>query len=127
MRSVIQEILTSVFFNYCVQKGKESDIMMDIGRIKSLLETSSSTILSAESFSERLNVIYDILDKEFPPTTVAAAVYGPITSLTDYMSREEIDPLLQVIEKSSKTAHEYMITDRELNEVLNFIYAIVKE
>lgn len=100
--------------------------MMDIERIESLLEASSSTILSVESFSERLNVVYDILDKAFPPTSATAAVYGPITSLANFISRAEIDPLLQVIKNSSDAGLEFVTTDAELNSALKTIYALAK-
>lgn len=99
---------------------------MDIERITSLLRVSASTIQSASSFSEKLNVVYDMLDKAFPRTSAVAAVYGPITSLTDFMSRTEIEPLLQVIEKSSKSGHEYVTNDTELNNILKTIYEMVK-
>ena len=65
---------------------------MDVNKIKSILEDSSSTILSAGSFSERMDVVYDILDKAFPRTSAVAAVYGPITRLTAFMSRTAIEP-----------------------------------
>lgn len=100
---------------------------MDIERIKEILTSSSTTILSAGSFSDRINVVYDILDKEFPETSALAAVYGPITNLGDFMSRTEIDPLLQVLKTISETGHKYVITDRDLNSVLDFIYEIVEE
>lgn len=99
---------------------------MDIEKIEAILTSSSSAILSAESFSKRIDVVYDILDKAFPRTSAVAAVYGPITSLTDFMSRTEIEPLLQVIEKSSKSGHEYVTTDAELNKILKAIYEMVK-
>lgn len=54
-------------------------------------------------------------------------IYGPITSLTDFMSRTEIEPLLEVLKKSSKSGHVYVTTDEELNSVLKAIYEIVKE
>ena len=99
---------------------------MDIERIKAIIVNYSTTILSAESFSERIDVVYDILDKAFPRTSAVAAVYGPITSLTDFMSRTEIESLLEVLRKCSKTGHEYVTSDEELNTVLNAIYKIVK-
>ena len=100
---------------------------MDIEKIKAILVASSTTILTAGSFSERIDVVYDILDKVFPETSVLAAVYGPITNLGDFMSRAEIDPLMQVLKKISDTGHEYVTTDNELNSVLSIIYEIVKE
>ena len=100
---------------------------MDIERIRAIIVNSSTTIQSAGSFSERMDVVYDILDKAFPRTSAVAAVYGPITSLTDFMSRTEIEPLLQVIEKSSKSGHEFVTTDAELNNILKGIYEMVQK
>ena len=99
---------------------------MDIEKIEAILTSSSSAILAAGSFSERMDVVYDILDKAFPRTSAVAAVYGSITSLTDFMSRTELEPLLQVIEKSSKSGHEFVTSDTELNIILKAIYEMVK-
>ena len=99
---------------------------MDIERIKTIIVNSYATIQSGGSFSDRVDVVYDILDKAFPKTSAVAALYGPITSLTDFMSRTEIEPLLEVLKNSSKTSHEYVTTDEELNDVLKAIYEIVK-
>lgn len=99
---------------------------MDIEKIEAILTSSSSAILAAGSFSERMDVVYDILDKAFPKTSAVAAVYGSITSLTDFMSRTEIEPLLHVIEKSSKGGHEFVMTDPEMNNILKAIYEMVK-
>ena len=100
---------------------------MEIERIKAIIVNSSTTIQSVDSFSERLNIVYEILDRTFPRTSAIAAIYGPITSLTDFMSRTEIEPLLEVLKKSSKTGHVYVTTDEKLNSVLKAIYEIVKE
>lgn len=100
---------------------------MDIEKIEAILTSSSSAILAAGSFSERMDVVYDILDKAFPRTSAVVAVYGSITSLTDFMSRTEIEPLLQVIEKSSKSGHEFVTTDLELNNILKAIYEMVQK
>ena len=100
---------------------------MDIERIEEILQASSSAIQSVGSFSERLDVVYDILDKSFPRTSALAAVYGSITSLTDFISRSEIEPLLEVIKNSSANHTEYVTTDFELNKVLKAIYNMVKE
>ena len=100
---------------------------MDIERIEEILQASSSAIQSVGSFSERLDVVYDILDKSFPRISALAAVYGSITSLTDFISRSEIEPLLEVIKKSSANHTEYVTTDFELNKVLKAIYNMVKE
>lgn len=98
---------------------------MDINKIIILIQNSSATIQYAGSFSERVDVVCDIIEKAFPKTSVVAAVYGPVTSLTDYMSRTEIEPLLEVLKKSSKTGHEYLTTDVNLNDILQIIYEIV--
>lgn len=100
---------------------------MDIERIKAIIVNSSTTIQSADSFSDRIDAVYGILDKAFPKTSAAAAVYGPITSLTDFMSRTEIEPLLHILMKSSETGHKYLIADVELNSVLEAIYEIVEK
>ena len=50
-----------------------------------------------------------------------------LLSMTDFMSRTEIDPLLQVIMKSSVSSHVFMTSDIELNIVLKTFYEIVKE
>lgn len=99
---------------------------MDIERIKAIIVNSSATIQSGSSFSDRVDVVYDILEKAFPKTSAVAAVFGPITSLTNYMSRTEIEPLLEVLKNSSKTGHEYVTTDEELNSILKVIYEIAK-
>ena len=99
---------------------------MDIEKIEAILTSSSSAILAAGSFSERMDVVYDILDKAFPRTSAVAAVYGSLTRMTDFMSRKEIEPLLEVLKNSSKTGHEYLTTDEELNSVLKTIFEIVK-
>ena len=57
---------------------------MDIEKIRAILEYSSATILSVYSFAERIDVVCDILDKAFPNTSALAAIYGPITSMTDF-------------------------------------------
>lgn len=101
-------------------------VIMDVERIVAIIENSSATIQSAGSFSDRIDVVYDILDKAFPMTSAVAAVYGSITSLTDFVSRTEIEPLLEVLKKSSLIDHVYVTTDEDLNSVLNAIYEIVK-
>lgn len=100
---------------------------MDKERIIEILQSPSSSIQSDGSFSEKLDVVYDILDKAFPRTSAVAAVYGSVTSLTDYITRSEIEPLLEVINKSSANHTEYVTTDSELNEVLKAIYKMVNE
>ena len=99
---------------------------MDIERIEEILQSSSSAIQSVGSFSERLDVVYDILDKSFPRTSALAAVYGSVTSLTDFMSRNEIEPLLEVIKRSSDNQTKFVTTDSELNEILEAIYKMVR-
>ena len=104
-----------------------SDTIMFIEKIKTIITSSSTTILSVGSFSERIDMVYDILDQAFPETSALAAVYGPITSLGDFISRTEIDPLLQVLKTISETGHKYVSTDRDLNSVLDIIYELVEE
>lgn len=99
---------------------------MDIEKIKAIIVNSTATIQSADSFSDRIDVVYNILDKAFPKTSDAAAKYGPITSLTDFLSRTEIEPLLEVLKNSSKTGDEYVTGDKDLKSVLKAIYEIVK-
>ncbi len=100
---------------------------MDIERITSLLRASASTIHSASSFSDKLNVVYEILDNAFPKTSTFMAVHGPIKCMTDFMSRNEIEPLLQVLKKSSDSSKEFFTNDAELNLLLKNIYVMVKE
>ncbi len=82
--------------------------------------------MSAGSFAERLNIIYDLFDKEFPKTSVMAAVYGPITSMGDFMSRTELEPLLYAVKQSSQIGTEYLTTDEEINDALQLIYSRIK-
>lgn len=112
-----------ISFPFIIDKKERG---MDIERIKAIIVNSTTTIQSAGSFSDRVDVVSDILDKAFPKTSAVAVVYGPITSLTDLISRTEIEPLLEVLKNSSKTSHEYVTTDEELNDVLKAIYEIVK-
>lgn len=98
---------------------------MDIERIKAIIVNSSTIIQSAGSFSDRIDVVYDILDKAFPKTSAVAAVYGSIISLTDFMSRTEIEPLLKVLKNSSMTNHKYVTTEEEMNSILKTIYELV--
>lgn len=99
---------------------------MDIERIKAIIVKSSTTIQSAGSFSDKVDMVYDILDNAFPKTSAVTAIYGSITSLADFMSRTEIEPLLEALKNSSKTGHEYVTTDDGLNSILKTIYKIVK-
>ena len=100
---------------------------MDIEKIREILDYNADTIISADSFSERINVVYDLLDKGFPKSSVVAAAYGPVTRFFNYMSRAEIEPLLQVLKKLSETGHKYVTTDKEMNTVLEVIYDIVEK
>jgi len=110
-----------------VSQKSRSTTKVFTDRIIEHLHSSSSVIQSAGSFSERLDAVYGILDKSFPQTSALASVYGSITSLTDFISRSEIEPLLEVIKKSSANHTEYVTTDFELNKVLKAIYNMVKE
>ena len=99
---------------------------MDFTILKSVLISSTTKIQSVESFSDRMNVVYDILDKAFPKTSEMAALYGPITSLGNFMSRTEIEPLLYAIKKSADTEEQFLITDEDLNSILQRIYELAK-
>lgn len=99
---------------------------MNIDRIQDLLSGNRSAIMAASSFSERLDVIYDLLDKEYPQTTVMAALHGPITNLGDFLSRAELEPLMYAVKKSSETGTEFLVTDEEINEILQTIYKTIK-
>lgn len=99
---------------------------MNVQRIQSILEASSSKIKAAHSFSEKLKIVYDILDKSFPKVTQAAALCGPVTNLADYMARTNIELLLKTIKKSSENGTEYVTMDKETNIVLKTIYELVK-
>lgn len=84
------------------------------------------TILAANSFAERLDVVYDLLDKEFPQTSVIAALQGPITNMGDFMARSELEPLLFAIKQSAETKTEYYATDKEINDILQSVYSMIK-
>lgn len=99
---------------------------MNIDRIQVLLSENRTAIMAANSFSERLDVIYDLLDKEFPQTSVMAALHGPITNMGDFMSRTELEPLMYAVKKSSETGTEYLVTDKEINDILQSIYRMIK-
>ena len=99
---------------------------MNVQRIQSILAASSSKIKAAHSFSEKLKIVYDILDKSFPKVTQAAALYGPVTTIADFMARANIDLLLKTLKKSSETGTEYVTMDEETNIVLKTIYELVK-
>ena len=100
---------------------------MDINKIKAILSKNSELILSAQSFSERMERVYEILDSEFPKTTLDSAVFGPITDMGHFTERTEIDQLLQTIRQSASTKQEYCVTDSEVNSVLMLIYDFIKK
>ena len=100
---------------------------MNNNQVLLLIEESSAVILSAKSFTERLDIIYDVLDKAFPSSDFSSALYGPITSMADYMVRAEIEPLLYALKESSRTGKEYMLSNSELSVVLDEIYKIAKQ
>lgn len=99
---------------------------MNINRIEELLSRNRESILSANTFAERLEVVYNLLDNEFPQTSEIAALHGPITSLVDFMSRTELEPLMYAIKNSSKTGTEFLVTDEEINDILQSIYSMIK-
>ena len=101
--------------------------MVNINKINAILSKNSESILSAQSFSERMERVYEILDSEFPKTTLASAVFGPITDMEDFMERTEIDQLLQIIRQSASAGQEYCATDPKYNSVLMLIYDFIKK
>ncbi len=99
---------------------------MKVNRIEELLSENREFILSANSFAERLDVVYNLLDKECPKTSIIAALHGPITSLGGLMSRTEMEPLLFAIKKSAETETEYYTTDKDINAILQLVYSEIK-
>ena len=99
---------------------------MDIRKIKSIIELSSNDILSCNSFAERINMICNLLEKEFPTTSINDALFGPITRLGDFGERLNVVPLLDALRRSSKTGEKYYRSDNQLNQILKFIYEFVQ-
>ena len=100
---------------------------MDASKIKSILQSSSLEILSKESFSERLGVVYDVIDRAFPSPSFGSAIFGPITDLVGYQDRTEVDILLQIIKESSSSCQEYSTVDKKIDGVLSVIYSFVRQ
>lgn len=99
---------------------------MEKERIQSVLTSSLSEIQSVESFSGRMEVVYNILNREFPKTHDPAIACVSTDGFLDCASRMQIEPLLDAIQKSSITGHKYFASDKELNVALNIIYDIVE-
>lgn len=99
---------------------------MDKKKIQSALEASSEEILSASSFSGKLEKVYEILDKAFPKISEVDAVCGPITNMGVYQSRKEIETVLQALKESIKNKQIYLTTDKATNDALEIIYDFVE-
>lgn len=99
---------------------------MEIRRIQSVLTSSLLEIQSIESFSGRMEMVYNILDKEISKTPEPAIACATTDGFLDCVSRMQIEPLLDAIQKSSITGHKYFASDEELNAALNIIYNIVE-
>ena len=99
---------------------------MDLRKIKSIIELSSNDILSCNSFAERINMICNLLEKEFPTTSINDALFGPITRLGDFGERLNVVPLFDALRRSSITGEKYYSSDNQLNQILKFIYEFVQ-
>lgn len=100
---------------------------MDINKIETILSKNCESIRSAQSFSERMERIYEIIDSEFPKKSITSAIIGPITDMGGFMERTEIDQLLQTIRQSASAGQEYFATDSKINSVLALIYGFIKK
>lgn len=100
--------------------------MVNIDKLKAILSENSELIHSAQSFSGRMEKIYEIIDKEFPQKSTTSAIYGPITDMGNFMERTEIEQLLKIIWQSASTGQEYCATDSKFNSILALIYAFIK-
>ena len=99
---------------------------MEIWKIKSIIELSSNDILSCNSFAERIDMICNLLEKEFPTTSINDALFGPITRLGDFGERLNVVPLIDALRRSSITGDKYYSSDNQLNQILKFIYEFVQ-
>ena len=99
---------------------------MDLRKIKSIIELSSNDILSCNSFAERIDMICNLLEKEFPTTSINDALFGPITRLGDFGERLNVVPLIDALRRSSITGDKYYSSDNQLNQILKFIYEFVQ-
>lgn len=66
--------------------------------------------------------VYEILDREFPVTSLENAIFGSITSLVDFTLRGEIEPIMLAIKECSENGEEMITSDSEVNSVLEYIY-----
>ena len=99
---------------------------MEIRRIQSVLTSSLSEIQSIESFSGRMEMVYNILDREFPRTPAPVIACASTDGFLDCVSRIQIEPILRAIKKSSIEGNKVCIVDKELNAALDMIYDIVE-
>lgn len=95
---------------------------MNFIQIKGVLNANRDSILSEQSFEDRMRKVYEILDNAFPSTSLSSAIYGPITSLGDFISRGEIEIILNTVKKSSEIGLEFISLDQEINQILEYIY-----
>ena len=100
---------------------------MDIARFKSLLHSSSEKFIDGQSFSQRIDIVRDIIDNEYPKIPINIALNGPVIYMEKFMEREKIETLLKVLKHSSHENKEYIIDDSELNEVLQLVYRFVNQ
>lgn len=100
---------------------------MDIARFKSLLQSSSEKFIDGQSFSQRIDIVRDIIDNEYPKIPINLALNGSIIYMEKFMKREKIETLLKVLKHSSHENREYIIDDSELNEVLQLVYRFVNQ
>lgn len=101
-------------------------LYMEPSKIKKILNDNIDLIKAKQTFKDRLTIIYDILDKSFPKTSAVSAIYGPITNMGDYMSRYEIEQLLEAIKYSMTIDQECCSPDLGFNSVLEVIYNFAK-
>ena len=71
-------------------------------------------------------MICNLLEKEFPTTSINDALFGPITRLGDFGERLNVVPLIDALRRSSKTGEKYYSSDNQLNQILKFIYEFVQ-
>lgn len=100
---------------------------MDIAKLKSLLQSSSEKFIDGQSFSQRIDIVRDIIDNEYPKIPINLALNGSVIYMEKFMEREKIETLLKVLKHSSQENREYIIDDSELNEILQLVYRFVNQ
>lgn len=99
---------------------------MEASKIKKILNDNIDLIKAKHSFTDRLTIIYDILDKSFPKTSTVSAISGPITNMGDFMARYEIEQLLEAIKYSMTINQECCSPDFGFDSVLEVINNFAK-